>query len=117
MGNRLDFRCNPELNCRTKKGAMPPDTTHSTAARHRRSTLLLGSLGDHGFRSDEQPGNGRGTLERGADHLSWINDPGLQHVTCTFSVCALKPRSGKLLKVLVRQVEETELSSALLLLS
>src|SRR5687768_13701956 len=37
-------------------------TAHSTAARHRRSALLLGSLGDHCFRRDEQPGNRSRTL-------------------------------------------------------
>src|SRR5687768_14397641 len=31
-------------------------TAHSTAARHCRSALLLGSFGDHGLGRDEQPG-------------------------------------------------------------
>jgi hypothetical protein len=61
-------------------------TTHSTAARHRRSALLLGSLGDHGLGRDEQPGNRRRTLQCDADHLSRIKDPGRQHVTVLFGL-------------------------------
>src|SRR5215203_4656061 len=59
---------------------------HAAAARHRRSALLLGSLGDHGLRGDEQAGDRRGVLERGAHHLGGIDDPGGEHVDVLFGL-------------------------------
>src|SRR6266536_118504 len=48
---------------------------HATTRRHgRHGVLLLGPLGDHRLRRDQQPRNGSRILQRGADHLGRVND-------------------------------------------
>src|SRR5262245_36162009 len=49
--------------------------THAATGHGRHRCLLLGSLGDHRFSSDEQASNRRRILQRRAHHLGRINDP------------------------------------------
>src|SRR4051794_38613654 len=48
---------------------------HAAARGHRRTgAALLGQLGDHGFRGDQERGHRGCVLDRGADHLGRVDD-------------------------------------------
>ena len=50
--------------------------------RHRRwrRLVLLREVGDQDIRRQDHRRNGRGVLERAADHLDGIDNPGLEHI-------------------------------------
>src|SRR5690606_14677603 len=54
--------------------------THAAAGAAGGSRLLLGAVGDHALGSEEQTGDRRGVLQRGAGDLGRIDDAGLHEV-------------------------------------
>src|SRR5437899_3992713 len=54
---------------------------HSATARHRGRCVLLGHLGHHRLRGDEQARDGGRALERSANHLGRIDDALADQVT------------------------------------